>query len=792
MTGFERYKEYLINERKKSLNNEILNKSFKGPKVKGWAKLYKPTEEYKNALEEAYKTDKDLIRITNATPESDEGIFYFNNEAAINDILDSGHKVNKSHIQDFKIKQAMRDIDTETLAQYCNNYSKRVINIITKYFKTKEVFFNIYKYNYVMRGKNMLPLNEYTVGDFIDEYDKAAFNYNCIADLCYSKKHFQEHFLSKLIELRPEYIDTQELINKYRKSCSELLERKNSIANALTQILYEKFSVLNVLELLKQNPYYEHNIDIITKKAYSIYNLNNDILETIPEHYPDLYPNARTIKRHFVLHIGPTNSGKTYSAIEALKNAKSGVYLAPLRLLAYEQFDNLNKQGVYCTLLTGEESIEVPCAEHIASTIEMLNLNVHYEVAVIDEAQMINDDYRGNAWTKAILGVYADEVHICLAPYAKATIIRLINDCGDSYEIHETERQTKLTPEQHKFYFPQNVEKGDALIVFSRNDVHNVAAELNAKKISCSIIYGNLPYDVRHKEAEKFNKGETDVVVATDAIGMGLNMPIKRVVFLKTMKYDGKITRTLLPEEIQQIAGRAGRYGIYDEGFYCAERTTGVNIKQLYEKPIKVMDTAYLPFPESLLSLNVNLSRILKKWNDMKPSFPYRKSNIDREIDLCIYLEKYTDDKYLIYDLITIPFSERDDDLRRIWNKLATDIISNKETNYKEFIWPKFLLSDNPNNVPLDRLEHRYKICDLVYYFANKFWKNKDIIDEITEAKSKISKLTMAALDRKAIKGKMCKQCGHKLPWNYAYKICQDCYKGNYYNEDFDYYNYYF
>lgn len=103
MTGFERYKEYLINERKAVLPNEVLNSTYKGQKLKGWAKKYKLTDEYKNALEDAYKNDKEIVKISKYTPESKEGIFYFNNEEAIIDILNNGHKVNNDHIEDYNV-----------------------------------------------------------------------------------------------------------------------------------------------------------------------------------------------------------------------------------------------------------------------------------------------------------------------------------------------------------------------------------------------------------------------------------------------------------------------------------------------------------------------------------------------------------------------------------------------------------------------------------------------------------------------------------------------------------------
>ena len=108
-----------------------------------------------------------------------------------------------------------------------------------------------------------------------------------------------------------------------------------------------------------------------------------------------MYPAARSRKRRFILHIGPTNSGKTYEAIEALKKADSGIYLGPLRLLAYEQYTRLNRDGIPCNLVTGEEEAFIPFAQHRASTVEMLPLDEEYDCAVIDEAQMVGDSSRG-------------------------------------------------------------------------------------------------------------------------------------------------------------------------------------------------------------------------------------------------------------------------------------------------------------------------------------------------------------------------------------------------------------
>ena len=137
------------------------------------------------------------------------------------------------------------------------------------------------------------------------------------------------------------------------------------------------------------------------------------------------------MRRHFYLHLGPTNSGKTYEGIQRLHGAQCGLYLGPLRLLAAEQFEALNIADVPCSLVTGEEQIRVPFSRVQSSTVEMADLQTHYDVAVIDECQMIADRDRGGAWTAAILGLCADEIHACASQDAEALLTRIIEDCGD-------------------------------------------------------------------------------------------------------------------------------------------------------------------------------------------------------------------------------------------------------------------------------------------------------------------------------------------------------------------------
>ena len=161
-----------------------------------------------------------------------------------------------------------------------------------------------------------------------------------------------------------------------------------------------------------------------------------EIMELYASFSPESYlEKARRLQRMFVLHVGPTNSGKTYNAIEDLKTHTPGTYLGPLRLLALEMFDKLNEAGIPCSMLTGEESIPVEGAVAVSSTIELCDFNTRYSTAVIDEAQLIADRNRGSAWLKAICLVDAKMVHICMAPEALPFIEGLIRSFGDPYNV---------------------------------------------------------------------------------------------------------------------------------------------------------------------------------------------------------------------------------------------------------------------------------------------------------------------------------------------------------------------
>lgn len=283
------------------------------------------------------------------------------------------------------------------------------------------------------------------------------------------------------------------------------------------------------------------------------------------------FPFARAMKRKIIYHCGPTNSGKTYNALQSFMEAKKGVYCSPLRLLAMEVFDKVNALGVYCSLLTGQEKKLVPFSNHVACTVEMVSMDHLYDVAVIDEIQMMTDPFRGYAWTRAFLGLKADEIHLCGDPSVLNIVRKICEDTGDELVEQRYDRFKPLVVEAKTLLGDlKNVRSGDCVVAFSRREIFEVKLAIEKHtNHRCCVIYGALPPETRRQQANLFNdeNNEYDILVATDAVGMGLNLHIKRVVFYTLTKYNGDKTVPVRASQVKQIAGRAGRRGSrYPEG----------------------------------------------------------------------------------------------------------------------------------------------------------------------------------------------------------------------------------
>ena len=486
-------------------------------------------------------------------------------------------------------------------------------------------------------------------------------------------------------------------------------------------------------------------------------------------HYTAEYYMARAgeLDRKFILHVGPTNSGKTYEAIQRLMEEKDGLYLAPLRLLALEMFDKMNREGIPCDLLTGEEHEEVPGANVISSTIELCDYSRHYKVAVIDEAQMIADKYRGAQWTKAICMVDAEEVHICLAPEALQIIREIIKEFGGQYERVKHQRLAPLVYSGN-FSSLKDVQNGDCLIVFSRRSVLSLSAELADAGINASVIYGALPPTSRREEVRKFVEGETKVVVATDAIGMGVSIPIRRIVFMETEKYDGSTTRRLNYTEIRQIAGRAGRFGIYDVGYVAAIKDEDLITKGLERSPSWIT-TYTIPFPEELAESGHDFGSLFEEWS-FSPSGSKLaiKEDIKDMAKLYHMLEPYIPkdaDRRLVFSLITCPVDTGSPELAEYWLACAVPVL---QGNYEDVPKPDF------GEKTLEECERQYKGYDCYNQVLRRVNIDAGCYDERERLSRKINELLSKDIQGYRIK---CPGCGKIMKFieTSSGKYCAKC-----------------
>ena len=505
------------------------------------------------------------------------------------------------------------------------------------------------------------------------------------------------------------------------------------------------------------------------------YKVRNRILELVPARPEMEFAEVRELRRHFIFHIGPTNSGKTFQALERLKEAACGVYLGPLRLLALEVYERMNEMGVPCTMRTGQECIEEENSRVTASTIEMADFDENYDIAVIDEAQLVADTDRGHSWTKAVLGLRAEEIHICMSLAAEQVICHLVGLCGDDYEVRRYERKTELICEDRPFVFPDDVREGDALIAFSKKSVLDVAGRLEEAGVSSSVIYGSLPPEIRRRQTRLFNRGKTKVAVATDAIGMGLNLPVRRIVFLQADKFDGTSRRPLRTPEIKQIAGRAGRYGIYDKGYVSAMGEQELEyIRERFEAPEEPLTQVNLGFPQVLLDINAPLDELMKIWYSVTPSEPFVKENIDEALYLyeqakkCRNMIDGFENKHLLYRMITCPIDIKDRKVVALW------------LNYCK-TWSADVSLERPvlrreKKGGILQYETYYKQLDLYYQFSHRM--QKEIDEEWLAAERE--KTEMQIMNYLA-KGKQnyiarCRYCGKLLPLGSPFQVCDRCY----------------
>src|SRR3954471_14887805 len=271
---------------------------------------------------------------------------------------------------------------------------------------------------------------------------------------------------------------------------------------------------------------------------------------------PERVPEPETV----IAHLGPTNSGKTHDALRFLVENGRGVYAAPLRMLAQEAHRRLSaelgEEGV--GLVTGEERIN-PDAPIICCTAEMAPLRG--ETLVLDEVQWAEDEERGSAWTRLMLG--GEYRHILLLGAVEA--LPLVQNAFSQVEVRFFERKTPLEWIGRRGI--AGLGSGTVVVAFSRRAVIGLAGDLNKfHPGKVAVLYGAMPLASRREEIDRFLFGDAEVCASTDVLGHGVNLPCETLLFAETDKFDGHARRELEPWEIAQIAGRAGRYGFHERG----------------------------------------------------------------------------------------------------------------------------------------------------------------------------------------------------------------------------------
>ena len=514
--------------------------------------------------------------------------------------------------------------------------------------------------------------------------------------------------------------------------------------------------------------------DEITKKQ------RQALLARTIRDFKNLFPQARGMKRKLTLHIGPTNSGKTYTAMQKLQDADTGYYLAPLRLLALEGYETLKAKGIEASLITGEEQIVNDEATHISSTIEMLNFEVDVDVCVIDEVQMIDDNERGWAWANAIIGTPAAEIIMTGSPNVKDAIVALAVYLNEELEIIEFERKNPLEL-QENYTNTKDVTAGSAIIAFSRRDVLRLKQQF-AKDFSVSVVYGNLSPEVRREEAKRFRDGKTQILIATDAIAMGLNLPIKTILFSKGEKFDGVRQRELTSSEIAQISGRAGRFGLEEKGYVGALSRDVLKIikKNFYKEmktisiPFKVMaNIDHIKLVANILEEN-SLEEILIFFGEnMEFNGPFRASNLEDMFEASKIVDKYDLDIATKFYLSCAPLTLKSPYIVEAYNKYIWSLEKKIPVVYTP---PKLLGTYAKTAIELLKVEDMVKEISLYLWLSYRF--GDYFIDEQKARTTRgiLNKYIENSLQQ-ALFVRTCRMCDASLPKKHKHNICQKCFK---------------
>ena len=351
--------------------------------------------------------------------------------------------------------------------------------------------------------------------------------------------------------------------------------------------------------------------------------------------------------------LGPTNTGKTFLAIETMLSFESGMIGFPLRLLAREVYDKIIKKidKNLVALITGEEKIIPLNSKYFLCTVESMPIDKNLEFVAIDEVQMCFDHERGHIFTDRLLNLRGEKLTMFMG---SNTMKKIISNLNDDIEFINKDRLSKLTYSGYKKI--SRIERKSAIIAFSSEDVYAIAELIRRQKGGAAIVMGSLSPKTRNSQVELYQSGDVDYLVATDAIGMGINMDLEHVYFSNLKKFDGKKLRRLNLAELGQISGRAGRH--LKDGYFGI---TG-ECKDLGSDEIELLEKHQFNEINTILWRNSNLdfsntSNLIKSLEAMPAKDWLRRINECED-------EKVL--KFLVKDS-SIKINENGEDLKKLW-----------------------------------------------------------------------------------------------------------------------------
>jgi len=399
--------------------------------------------------------------------------------------------------------------------------------------------------------------------------------------------------------------------------------------------------------------------------------------------------------------LGPTNTGKTLLAIETMLSFDSGMIGFPLRLLAREVYDKIIKKidPSKVALITGEEKIIPINAKYYLCTVESMPIDKNLEFVAVDEIQMCADHERGHIFTDRLLNLRGEKLTMLMG---SNTIKNIIAKLDEDTEFINKERLSKLSYVGHKKI--SRIDRKTAIIAFSAEEVYAIAELVRRQKGGAAIVMGSLSPKTRNSQVELYQSGDVDFLVATDAIGMGINMNLENVYFSNLKKFDGKKLRRLNLSEIGQIAGRAGRY-LNDGNFGITEDCEKINAEEveLLEKH-KFEEIRTLIWRNSNLNFN-NASSLIKSL-DEKPHKDWLRKVHECEDEKVL--------KYFLKDLTSFKISNNEKVLSLLWECCQIpDFVKKTYGNHLEVISKVFgFLNGKKGKISNNYMKQQLSVLD--------------------------------------------------------------------------------